>query len=76
MNAQNISRKTLYNTETGEAQSFHLVDARECLARGGWSETPVKGKAAASKGGEASADANASEHVSPKSEPAAKASGK
>lgn len=75
MSAQNISRKTLYNTETGEAQSFHLVDARECLARGGWSETPVKAKAA-SRGGDASTDANASEHVSPKSEPAAKASGK
>lgn len=41
MKAPYISRVTLYNVKTGEPHSFHPVDARECLARGGWQETPV-----------------------------------
>jgi len=31
------SRVTLYNIETGAEQAFHPVDAKACLARGGWS---------------------------------------
>lgn len=42
MKAPFISRVTLYNLKTGEAHSFHPVDARECLARGGWSEQPPR----------------------------------
>lgn len=41
MSAPYLTRVTLYDAKTGEARSFHPIDARECLARGGWQETPV-----------------------------------
>jgi hypothetical protein len=31
------SRVELYNLNTGEKQSFHAIDAKTCLERGGWS---------------------------------------
>lgn len=31
------TRVELYNLKTGEKQSFHGVDAKMCLERGGWS---------------------------------------
>lgn len=42
MKAPFTTRVTLYNLKTGEARSFHPIDARECLARGGWSEQPPR----------------------------------
>ncbi len=33
--------KTVYNTETGKAETVYAVDARERVARGGWSYEPV-----------------------------------
>lgn len=37
---QALSRVTLYNIETGQSKSFHPIDARACLERGGWSAEP------------------------------------
>lgn len=36
-----LGRVTIYNLETGEASACQPVDARERLARGGWSLEPV-----------------------------------
>lgn len=54
MKAPFITRVTLYNLKTGEAHSFHPVDARECLARGGWSEQPPRKMKKVSSGNAAS----------------------
>jgi hypothetical protein len=35
------SRVELYNVKTGEKVSFHAIDAKACLQRGGWSLDPV-----------------------------------
>ena len=40
MESSVCSRVTLYSVETGEAREFHPIDARLCIDRGGWSETP------------------------------------
>lgn len=34
------SRVELYNLKTGDKQSFHAIDAKTCLERGGWSREP------------------------------------
>ena len=54
MKAPFITRVTLYNLKTGEAHGFHPVDARECLARGGWSEQPPRKMKKVSSGNAAS----------------------
>lgn len=41
MEASVCSRVTLYSVETGEAREFHPIDARLCIDRGGWAETPL-----------------------------------
>ena len=40
MESSVCSRVTLYSVETGEARDFHPIDARLCIDRGGWAETP------------------------------------
>lgn len=36
------SRVDLFNLKTGDKQSFHAIDAKLCLERGGWSlDAPV-----------------------------------
>lgn len=34
------SRIEIYNLATGEKRSFHAIDAKTCLSRGGWSLDP------------------------------------
>ncbi len=68
MEASLLTRVTLYNLKTGEARSFHPVDARECLARGGWSKEPPRKKKISSKRGTSGLSGDSESPVSEKAD--------